>query len=102
MTNEELLAETSIRLNETGEEFYRDLRLVLLPDDKGPEYDLRVLISAARTLINVSIEKDDKIYFLCALNFLQEYRFKKIDSELRELRDELQDAAWEADLADDS
>lgn len=92
MTNEELLAETSIRVNKTGEDFYANLRLVLLrylQDDKGPEYDLKVLIGTARTCCQGSIiggKEENALYFLAAFNFLQGYRFKKIDSELRELR----------------
>lgn len=108
MTNEELLAETSIRLNETGEDFYKDMRLVLLKylqDDKGPEYDLNVLIGTARTCCSGFILRGDKesaTYFLYALNFLYSYRCKKIEAELKELQDYQQDMAWEADLANDS
>lgn len=100
MTNQELLAETSIRLNETGEDFYRDMRLVLQGSE--PEPDFRVLIGTAQTCADASIITEDKIYFLYALNFLQNCVLKRVVSELKGLRDDLQDAAWDADLADDS
>jgi hypothetical protein len=92
MTNEELLAETSIRANAMRNDFYKTLRLVLLKymqGDRGPEYDLNVLVDTAQTCCRGYIEsknRENALYFLDALYFLQHYRFKKMNAALEELK----------------
>lgn len=99
MNDSQLLAETEKWLKLSKDSFYKGMQSVLVAG-KG---DIKTLILEARNCCSDAIvcnSKEGAIYFLYALNFLQECRFKKVTKELEELKSYNQDAAWEADLND--